>query len=316
MLKVGAQNIASLYVGGTKIKQAYVGEEMVYGPPKTYTVTATIDPSGAGTVTGAGQYQEGESVTVTATPAEGYTFSGWTENGATVSTSESYTFTVTGSRALVAGFAEIQTPGLPEGYTEVEYISGNGGYVNLGISPTLNTEIIVDVNVGTGYPTLFGCFYRSGSSSSTYRFTELCCKYYYYPTTSVMLYHMYNSRTNTPNDPKIQIGEIPGRRTICVSLKDKLFSVNDNSVSIQITSFSIDVPMYLFAENRKLGSSTSAPSTSDFYLYSCKIKENGNLVMDLVPCTNPSGEVGLYDLVSGNFYGNAGTGDFVAGPAV
>lgn len=71
-----------------------------------YTITATIDPSGAGTVTGAGQYQEGAQCTITANPAEGYTFSGWTENGSAVSADESYTFTVTGNRAFVAGFVE------------------------------------------------------------------------------------------------------------------------------------------------------------------------------------------------------------------
>lgn len=72
-----------------------------------YTVTATIDPSGSGIVTGAGQYQEGAQATITATPADGYTFSGWTENGATVSTSASYTFTVTGNRSFVAEFEEV-----------------------------------------------------------------------------------------------------------------------------------------------------------------------------------------------------------------
>lgn len=49
-------------------------------------------------------------------------------------------------------------------------------------------------------------------------------------------------------------------------------------------------------------------------VYSCQIKKDKNLVRDFLPCTNPSGEVGLYDDVNGVFYGNAGTGTFVAGP--
>ena len=33
-----------------------------------------------------------------------------------------------------------------------------------------------------------------------------------------------------------------------------------------------------------------------------------------MPCKDPSGNVGLYDLVGGQFYGNSGTGVFAAGP--
>ena len=45
-------------------------------------------------------------------------------------------------------------------------------------------------------------------------------------------------------------------------------------------------------------------------LYSCQIYDNGTPVRDFVPCINPSGDVGLYDLVGQQFYGNAGTGTF------
>lgn len=45
-------------------------------------------------------------------------------------------------------------------------------------------------------------------------------------------------------------------------------------------------------------------------IYSCKIYDNDVLVRDFVPCITASGEVGLYDLVGKQFYGNAGTGTF------
>ena len=51
-------------------------------------------------------------------------------------------------------------------------------------------------------------------------------------------------------------------------------------------------------------------------LYYCKLWDNGTSVRDYVPCLNPSNEVGLYDIVNGVFYGNAGTGYFLPGPAV
>lgn len=49
-------------------------------------------------------------------------------------------------------------------------------------------------------------------------------------------------------------------------------------------------------------------------VYSCKIKKNESLVRDFTPCQTSSGEVGLWDDVNAKFYGNAGTGSFIAGP--
>ena len=72
----------------------------------TYNVTVAANPTIAGTVTGAGSYTHGTSVTVTATPALGYEFVNWTENDQVVSPHANYTFDVTGNRNLVANFVE------------------------------------------------------------------------------------------------------------------------------------------------------------------------------------------------------------------
>ena len=74
--------------------------------PQNYTITVSANPTNGGTVGGGGTYQQGQSCTVTATPANGYTFLRWTENGNSVSTSANYTFTVTGNRTLVAQFQQ------------------------------------------------------------------------------------------------------------------------------------------------------------------------------------------------------------------
>lgn len=65
-------------------------------------VTATA----GGTATGAGVFTLGTSVTVSATPNEGYTFTGWRNNGESniISTAQNYTFTLTGQTDLVAVF--------------------------------------------------------------------------------------------------------------------------------------------------------------------------------------------------------------------
>ena len=75
----------------------------------TYDITATTNPTNGGTVSGAGTYEKGASVTLTATPAEGYTFVNWTENGTVVSTNDVYSFSATQERNLVANFELLTT---------------------------------------------------------------------------------------------------------------------------------------------------------------------------------------------------------------
>ena len=71
---------------------------------KSYYITATVTPSGAGTVTGTGTYYHGSQCTLTAIANEGYAFNNWMENGEVVSTDATYAFTVTGEHSLVAAF--------------------------------------------------------------------------------------------------------------------------------------------------------------------------------------------------------------------
>ena len=70
----------------------------------TYEITVTANPEEGGTITGAGTYNYGETVTLTATSNAGYTFQNWTENGQTVSSNQTYIFIVNSSRSLVANF--------------------------------------------------------------------------------------------------------------------------------------------------------------------------------------------------------------------
>ena len=76
-------------------------------PTVEYAITATAEPAEGGSVEGGGTYEEGETCTLTATPAEGYAFINWTEGGEEVSTDAAYSFQVTGDRTLVANFEEV-----------------------------------------------------------------------------------------------------------------------------------------------------------------------------------------------------------------
>ncbi|MCQ2282762.1 MAG: fibronectin type III domain-containing protein [Bacteroidales bacterium] len=75
-------------------------------PAGTYTVTVNVNNPAWGSVTGAGTYQEGQTCTLTATPASAaYEFLNW--NGDV--TDNPYSFTVTGNVTITANFGELQS---------------------------------------------------------------------------------------------------------------------------------------------------------------------------------------------------------------
>ena len=71
--------------------------------------------------------------------------------------------------------------------------------------------------------------------------------------------------------------------------------------------FSAPVTLTLLALNRP-DEVLNAGATR---LYSAKIWDNDILIRDYVPCKNSNGEIGLYDFVNNQFYGNSGTGEFI-----
>jgi len=76
-----------------------------------FTITATANPSAGGFILGAGNYNAGQTCTLTVqADSDHYSFLNWTENGEIVSLSNSYSFTVEGNRNLVANFVEKHFP--------------------------------------------------------------------------------------------------------------------------------------------------------------------------------------------------------------
>ena len=74
---------------------------------QTFTVTVESENTDYGTVNGGGEFSFGESCTVTATPAEGYYFTGWFQDDEVIEgAGASYTFIVNSDMNLVAHFAE------------------------------------------------------------------------------------------------------------------------------------------------------------------------------------------------------------------
>lgn len=71
--------------------------------------------------------------------------------------------------------------------------------------------------------------------------------------------------------------------------------------------------LYLGAMNYPAGLLPSVMQIWPVKIYSSS--DDSNLVGDFVPCINPDGAVGMYDMVTNAFFGNAGSGVFTAGDA-
>ncbi len=109
----------------------------------SYTISATANPTDGGTIAGAGDYNYGQTVTLTATANTGYNFVNWTEDGAVVTTNTEYSFTATEDRTFVANFEAITyTISATANPTNGGTVSGDGDYTygqNVTLSATANT---------------------------------------------------------------------------------------------------------------------------------------------------------------------------------
>lgn len=114
-------------------------------------------------------------------------------------------------------------------------------------------------------------------------------------------------------------GNVFGRHTFNRNFPASPYTAQvDSAETITLTpgvvgSIGCNLPLFAFRRNNG-----SCSGFTSMRLYSCKIWkttafEGVPLIRDFIPCKNASGEVGLWDDVNSVFYGNAGTGAFIAG---
>lgn len=287
-----------------------------------YTITALVSPEGWGIVAGAGQYRDGASVTLTAVPGDGYEFSSWQENGQAVSTSETYTFTADGNRALIASFSVASR--LPKGYTELEYIESSGTqYIDTGVIPvTANTKVVMSVELPADQTNsterFFGVYAQKSTSSTN---SQVSAFGMWRSKSTGRTYAVMKSASGSNpsvSGATVMTGAISGKTDIVLDGPSGKAAVGSTSVTVSTGAMysSVVKSIYLLAQNNVSGSTASANGPMIAKVYSCQIFDKDSLVRDFVPCKNPSGAVGLYDLIGGTFYENSGTGAFAAGPAI
>lgn len=187
----------------------------------------------------------------------------------------------------------------PIPYQEVEYLESNGNqYIDTNIVPDANTGMYVKASCNDSVDSYI-CGLRDTTGNTRWCVGHAARGYYYgytgYLDTSIVnsdsvveLYLNYNN--------------------------DKVFTVTSNSI------VTVSLPNLTFtplSNIRLFGSAGIVASYSKWNgkIYSFRITQGSIIVMDLVPVRVEN--VGyMYDKISGQLFGNNGTGSFTIGPDI
>ncbi len=197
------------------------------------------------------------------------------------------------------------------GYTKLEYIESTGTqYIDTGvILDKLASEVFINFKKtnGANDVSLMGC----QDTSASYNLRQT----YYYYGSGVLSF--YNSTSSSYSN----LGEVAN------NVKHTIHTIvdNNNNVTLNIDGVTKTftqqsgisdnrLKLYLFANN----SNVSAIQKVSAQMYSVWIRNSsGTLVFNGIPARRQfDNVVGMYDTVSGQFFTNAGTGTFVAGPEI
>lgn len=186
---VGVRNISTEDFQFTQTRGATMyAEQNELTPVPEGSARVFVTALGGGTVSGAGVFQIGETVTVRATPSEGYRFEGWRINGGIeiISTDVEYSFELQGTTDLVASFL-VMVPGSSFNVTVRpagdQIASGTLVKIGSGAFTTRATETVnageavtIEASEGTAGDVEFAGWYNAAtntrlSTANPYTFT-------------------------------------------------------------------------------------------------------------------------------------------------
>ena len=186
--------------------------------------------------------------------------------------------------------------GLPGGYTRLDYIESTGTqYIDTGFVPNQDSRAIVEFMYLKSSNGTYGS--RDTTSSDGF-----CLR-----VNSQRWQPQYNNNMRTVTSPLPDNGWH-------VAEQNKNVWYLDGVAKWTATYAAFTAP-HPFAIGGILANKSGVKTLYEGYsrFRSCQLFDNGILVRDFVPCKNPEGETGMYDTLHAKFYGNSGTGTFVAG---
>ncbi len=184
---------------------------------------------------------------------------------------------------------------LPDAYIPLSYIQSTGSqYLKTGVIPDQNTRVIIDFEImESGTVGVFGSrkayqnqgFLLFGYGDGTHFQDDYGTKSNSSLTTAITRYRTDKNKNIT--------------------------NINGTTITHAAQTFTSTYDIYLFTINTAGAAMTAY--IKNLKIYSCRIYQGNTLVRNYIPCETLSGEKGMYDLKTGVFYGNAGTGSFIGG---
>lgn len=195
---------------------------------------------------------------------------------------------------------EPEKPLLPDGYTQVDYIKSTGTqYIKTNIPVKSTSGFLIDFSVdsSSGQTGIVGGFTYGGYNNNFAAYSGQWMAQY-------------------GNNQSYTFGTVDTEK----------HTVEQNVTSGQLKFdgevLQQNLPFYDNLERTfNLFCYNGGDTYPNFWIGASKISkavfyESGQIVANFIPCINESGEVGFYDSVNNQFYGNAGTGVFIAGTEV
>lgn len=183
-------------------------------------------------------------------------------------------------------------------YEVVDYIQSTGTqYIDTDFKPKYNSRVVADVS---DVPNAAGMIFGVRDTSSTTALKQFAaCRS---TSTKIRSDYFGTNKTATVNDTT--------GRSLVDKNKNILTAYGVEITNTAVSSGECTYSLYLFG----LNSVGTFLVPGSFKLYSCQIYDNNDLVRKYIPVRHKTTkEVGLWDQVNNKYYGNAGTGEFVAG---
>lgn len=208
-----------------------------------------------------------------------------------------------GPSAFVAGPKKNES----KQYIQIQYITFLGQqYIDTGYKAGGKTRVVTDIYLSTQNPETPVCIFGSRDINGN---THSNCFNLFRMTSSSFRY-----------DYRIDLTAFSHKATgrMIIDANKSIMYIDDTPVSSNAEA------TFTSSRNLLIGAMYSGSSYVDGIdtrrfigdVYSFKVYDNDVLIRDFIPVKTLENQIGLWDLVEDKFYGNAGTGAFVAGPEI
>lgn len=187
---------------------------------------------------------------------------------------------------------------------EIEYLQGDKtAFIDSGFVPGVDSVLEIDYMIPSNYGSAsWDTIADVNPDDNTSRGMGIRLSGSYISTVNLFCFNSAYSQGN--------ISSTTDQRHHAV-VKQNVVQLDETTKTISSVSYANTHSIYLFAENYN-GTSRRKCACR---IYSCRLYDGQTLMRDFVPVR--VGQVGyMFDRVSGQLFGNAGTGSFVLGPDV